>query len=151
MTHKRKVFAYITDGDRLLVFRHVDFPKAGIQVPGGTVQPGEDFETALQREVQEETGLTDLELVGPVGEQERDMSDFGMDEVHEQRYYHLRCLEAPAETWRHVEEYASDGSGPLVFEFSWVYLTEGTPGLVGGQGQFLPRLIRNIQAGQSNK
>ena len=38
---KHKVFAYLTHGHRLLVFRHADFPEAGIQVPAGTVQPDE--------------------------------------------------------------------------------------------------------------
>ena len=38
---KRKVFAYITHRCHLLVFWHVDVPEAGIQVPAGTVEPGE--------------------------------------------------------------------------------------------------------------
>ena len=29
---KRKVLAYVTRGDELLVFRHRDFPEAGLQV-----------------------------------------------------------------------------------------------------------------------
>ena len=37
-----KVFAYITHRDRLLVFRHTDFPEAGIQVPAGTVLKDEE-------------------------------------------------------------------------------------------------------------
>ena len=38
---KQKVLAYIIQDDRLLVFRHTQFPEAGIQVPGGTVEQGE--------------------------------------------------------------------------------------------------------------
>ncbi|MCI0690634.1 NUDIX hydrolase [candidate division KSB1 bacterium] len=53
---KHKVFAYITHGHRLLVFRHADFPKAGIQVPAGTIQPNERPDEAVLREVYEETG-----------------------------------------------------------------------------------------------
>ena len=34
---KQKAFAYITHGNRLLVFRHVHHPEAGVQVPVGTV------------------------------------------------------------------------------------------------------------------
>ena len=34
---KRKVLAYVTRGDELLVFRHRDFPEAGLQVPAGTM------------------------------------------------------------------------------------------------------------------
>ncbi len=39
---RHKVYAYITHGHRLLVFSHRDFPEAGIQVPGGTMEEGED-------------------------------------------------------------------------------------------------------------
>lgn len=41
MTSIKKVYSYITHQDLLLLFVHVDFPEAGIQVPGGTVEPGE--------------------------------------------------------------------------------------------------------------
>ena len=43
----KKVFAYITNQNRLLVFRHLDFPEAGIQVPAGTVMANEDLVTAV--------------------------------------------------------------------------------------------------------
>ena len=65
---KQKVFAYITHGHRLLVFRHADFPKAGIQVPAGTVQPDEHPDAAVLREVYEETGLSDFTEVYFLGE-----------------------------------------------------------------------------------
>jgi 8-oxo-dGTP pyrophosphatase MutT (NUDIX family) len=52
-----KVFAYTTNQNRLLVFRHRDFPKAGIQVPAGTVQINEELPAAVLREAYEETGL----------------------------------------------------------------------------------------------
>ena len=32
---KRKVYAYLVHAGKLRVFRHRDFPEAGIQVPGG--------------------------------------------------------------------------------------------------------------------
>ena len=38
----------------LLVFKH---PTAGVQIPAGTVEKDEDIETAVKREVYEETGL----------------------------------------------------------------------------------------------
>jgi hypothetical protein len=39
---KRKVIAYITNRDRLFLLRHTAYPEAGIQVPAGTVEAGED-------------------------------------------------------------------------------------------------------------
>ena len=41
---KRKVLAYITQGDRLLVFRQPDYLSWGVQVPGGSIEPGEDHD-----------------------------------------------------------------------------------------------------------
>lgn len=56
---RRKVLAYITNRQRLLVFSHLDIPEAGIQVPGGTLEDGESPEEGVLREAYEETGLED--------------------------------------------------------------------------------------------
>lgn len=40
---QKKVYAYLTYGRQLLVFKHTDYPEAGLQVPGGTVETGEDI------------------------------------------------------------------------------------------------------------
>ena len=77
-----KVFAYITNGHRLLVFRHTDFPEAGIQVPAGTVKPNERLEIAVLREAYEETGLQGLTIRRYLGDQIRNMEDVGKDEIH---------------------------------------------------------------------
>jgi hypothetical protein len=59
-----KVTAFITRGDgparELLVFRH---PCAGVQLPAGTVEPGETLDAAVLREAAEETGLSTLTIV----------------------------------------------------------------------------------------
>jgi 8-oxo-dGTP pyrophosphatase MutT (NUDIX family) len=58
-----KVTAFVTrmvHGRReLLLFEH---PYAGIQLPAGTVEPGEAPEAAAIRETQEETGLIDVAI-----------------------------------------------------------------------------------------
>jgi 8-oxo-dGTP pyrophosphatase MutT (NUDIX family) len=56
-TLKQKAFAYITHGRRLLVFSHPHSPAAGIQVPAGTIEPGEPPELAVLREAAEAPGL----------------------------------------------------------------------------------------------
>ncbi|MCL4867628.1 MAG: NUDIX domain-containing protein [Anaerolineae bacterium] len=71
-----KVTALITrlgvNGPELLVFQH---PLAGIQLPAGTVEIGESVAAALQREVQEETGLIAFDSVQPLGTQTTILSD----------------------------------------------------------------------------
>ena len=52
------------DGPELLVFEHVGVP-AGVQVPAGTVEAGEDVRVAALRELVEESGIVvdDVELL----------------------------------------------------------------------------------------
>jgi len=139
---RHKVYAYITDRDRLLIFSQPDFPEAGLQVPGGTVKPGETPEAAAQREAEEETGLPGLRLAHFLGEQVRDMADYGLDEIHHRYFYHLECTHSPPGVWRHTEEDPSDGSpAPIVFELFWVRLPDGVPLLIAQQDFMLPRLL----------
>ena len=58
----QKVAAYITCENQLLVFTHVDYPQAGIQVPAGTVAEEESLDDAVLREAFEETGLPNLQI-----------------------------------------------------------------------------------------
>ena len=48
----------------LLVFKH---PTTGIQIPAGTVEKGEDIETAVKRETYEETGLQFVKIENYLG------------------------------------------------------------------------------------
>jgi 8-oxo-dGTP pyrophosphatase MutT (NUDIX family) len=52
-------------GPELLLFRHAT---AGVQIPAGTVEPGESLADALRREIAEETGLQEVESWRLVGE-----------------------------------------------------------------------------------
>jgi 8-oxo-dGTP diphosphatase len=74
-TLKRKALAYITHGQRLLVFRHTNSPEVGIQAPAGTVNADESPDAAVMRKALEETGLTGLVLAARLDEQVRDMAD----------------------------------------------------------------------------
>jgi 8-oxo-dGTP diphosphatase len=137
---RHKVFAYITHGDWLLVFRHPHAPDAGIQVPAGTVEPGELFAAAALREAGEETGLPALRLAGFLGDQQCDMAAFGRDEIHHRHFYHLVCGGDPPTTWEHWEQQASDGSGPHLFAFFWARLPGEVPELIADHGARLPEL-----------
>ncbi len=145
MTLKHKVFAYITNHGRLLLFTHPQSPEAGIQVPAGTVESGETPDSAVMREAFEETGLSDLELTGFLGEQTRDMSDYGLDEMHHRYYYHLRCLGSPPEVWRHYEGDASAGSShPIPFDFFWACLPDKVPKLIADHDTMIPQLLEAL-------
>ncbi|WP_420631135.1 NUDIX domain-containing protein [Candidatus Leptofilum sp.] len=70
-----KVTAFITrerpKGRQLLLFQH---PQAGVQLPAGTVDEGEDWQTAVLREAQEETGLTQLTIHCYLGKIENELA-----------------------------------------------------------------------------
>lgn len=71
-----KVAVFITRptsaGTELLLFRH---PHAGIQIPAGSVEEGEDIDAAALREAHEESGLpmSSLQIVRRIGEWEEDL------------------------------------------------------------------------------
>jgi 8-oxo-dGTP pyrophosphatase MutT (NUDIX family) len=141
---KRKVVVYITWNDKLLVFSHPDFPEAGIQAPAGTIEPNEAPEAAALREAFEETGLTGLTMGAPLGEHIRDVTPFGKDELHHRYFFHLRYAGTPPQTWRHWEEFPSDGSAPVAFDFFWAQLPDGVPPLIAGHDACLPELLRQM-------
>jgi 8-oxo-dGTP diphosphatase len=141
-----KVVAYITHGDRLLVFRHTEHPEAGIQVPGGTMEPGESPDEAVLREAQEETGLDALEIRAFLGVQETDLARVGLEGLGYRYVYHLELRGGAPESWLHYESTPSDGTpGPIEFEFFWVQFPDEVPELAGDQGAFLGRLEVNLR------
>jgi 8-oxo-dGTP pyrophosphatase MutT (NUDIX family) len=136
-----KVLAYITrersGRSQLLVFQHRDFPAAGVQVPAGTVEAGEAIEAALWREVEEESGLRQLSLVGKVATQEV--------KGNRRHFFHLRVVGELPDAWDwttndyHDDEHRDRGE-PLIFRFYWADLSS-PPELAGGQGAWL-HLVR---------
>ena len=141
-TQRRKVIVYLTRGTRLLVFRHLDAPEAGLQVPAGTIEPGESPQAAALRESREETGLYSLKIAAELGMTNREMQPWGKDEIHERHFFHLVCEEDAPERWVTFENNPSDDSpAPIRLECSWVDLSAGLPGQstgLPGQSAGLP-------------
>ena len=136
-----KAVVYITHDDRLLVFCHRQHPEAGVQVPGGTLERGEEPARGALREAEEETGLAGLQLVRYLGAREHLVFASGSCQWQRWHFFHLTVHGECPEIWRHWEVNASDGSGPLEFELFWVPLRDGLPELSGALGELLPLLL----------
>jgi len=124
---KHKALAYITrqhDGQtQLLVFKHRDFPEAGVQIPAGTVEPGEPVEAALFREIREESGVTgqQVQLVRKLAE----FPDPAWGNVR--HVFHLVATVDLPEHWEWLtndynDEEAQARDERLVFCFYWADL-----------------------------
>ena len=123
MIQKTKVIAYIfRRPEEILVFSHVDFPEVGLQVVGGTVEPQEDFQHALSREILEESGLIihphELTKIGETIYKRRDR-----EEINLRHYYSVIKTDLP--------------DNGLVFEFFWVSLEEAKRVLDGNFAELL--------------
>lgn len=105
-----KVVAYVVHKSRLLVFTHDDIALelAGVQVPAGTIEPGEAPAAAAVREVLEETGLS-TRVVADLGGERYDVRP-SRAEVHERHFFQLELLDPdPPERWAAGETHPSGG------------------------------------------
>lgn len=140
---RHRVFTYITRADQLLILKYVDGRYLQPQIPGGTVKIGELPAQAALREAQEETGLSELQLVKCLGSFERDLTDIGRDEKIVAWFFHLHTDEHTPLTWRHFECDSSEGFGPIEFALSWVPLSN-LPKLGGIDQAMLSELFISV-------
>jgi len=136
---RNRVFLYITRSNELLVFDHIDQRYLAPQIPGGTVECGEEPAVAALREATEETGLSGLRVVRLQGSCKENLASVGKNEHIQAWFYHLETNEVTERRWRHVELDPSDGADPIEFELYWVGLSD-VPTLGGLDGRMLPKL-----------
>jgi 8-oxo-dGTP pyrophosphatase MutT (NUDIX family) len=135
-----KAFAYVTRGRSLLAFRHVDYPEAGIQVPAGTIGAQESGETAVLREVHEETGLEIPNIRAYLGSADFTYPTEPTKTVR-RHFFHLSLTGPAPDRWRHWEHAPSVGSdAAILFELYWVPLDSSDLGLAPGHDAFLSEL-----------
>lgn len=121
-----KVVGYVVRNGHLLVFSHDDIPLevAGVQVPAGTIEPGERPEAAVVREVLEEAGVQ-ARVVRALGVERYDVWP-SKPEVHERHFFQLAPVQTDvADRWSAGEEHPSDGGVPQRWTCRWVPLEQG--------------------------
>ncbi|WP_417670212.1 NUDIX hydrolase [Roseibium sp.] len=131
-----KAYVYLTCGNQLLVFDEPDTPELGLQVPGGTIDPGESYLIGARREFTEETGLDLDTAFDHFADQEIPFEalvaegkvtappDRPLKGHHKRKLYHVRIDERPAEEWEHFEMTPSDGGPPIRFRLFWLDLQD---------------------------
>ncbi len=144
MKTRDRAYAYITSGSRLLLFTQPGAPDAGIQVPAGTIEPGESPRDAAMREAREETGLAGIGYVRFLGRDTRDMRDCGSNELQVRWFFHLSVEGPTDETWRHGE-HAEDGTVIHPFDFFWADVSS-LPDLVANYDDKIDLLVASMEA-----
>ncbi|HEV7318750.1 MAG TPA: NUDIX domain-containing protein [Ensifer sp.] len=119
-----KVLIYATWQGRLLLFDEPDFPEIEIQVPGGTMEPGESPEQAAAREFTEETGLTSPQALTHLVTQDYHYKKDERTVCHRRHYFHVALGEEQQESWTHQEMTPFGGGEPIRFRFFWLEIEE---------------------------
>jgi 8-oxo-dGTP pyrophosphatase MutT (NUDIX family) len=133
-----KAVAYVVHRGRIAVFVHADdedpLTESGLQVPAGSIAPGESAVDAALREAYEESGLDGLRVVAELGIEDYDMRPYA-DTVHRRHFVQLGLDVEPPQTWTHVEEHSDDGVR-REFRFFWLDLPRAHA-LAAGHGALL--------------
>ena len=137
---RRRVACYVTrtgpNGAELLVFEHADENLAdpsGIQIPAGGMLPFEAIDQAAQREVEEESGLTNVTFQRQLGSVELGLNDEGGPSVT--TFVHLTAPSGGPPSWTHTV--TSQGvDNALTFDWRWEPYPPSFE-LAAGQGVYL--------------
>lgn len=150
---KDKVVGYVirekNNKFELLVFDHdKKYSEAGTQVPAGTVDKNENFESALLREIYEEAGITDLSIKSKI-----DQYSFyrEIQNCHNRR--HVYCIVSKNElpdAWIH--QVTGDGVDKnLNFHYYWIDLEIAKTRLAARLGDSIDHLQKYLHQGEANE
>jgi 8-oxo-dGTP pyrophosphatase MutT (NUDIX family) len=142
-----KVLAYVIrerDGRReLLVFDRREKPGASVEVPAGTIDPGESPEAAARRELFEESGVT-ADPAARIDVYEWEHPENGR--WHRRHVYEFAAPANLPEHWHHVVSAGEDEIGQT-FACHWLAVEEAEKRLVFDQGRSLNRLNPRASVG----
>jgi ADP-ribose pyrophosphatase YjhB (NUDIX family) len=141
---RKRVVGYVTRGRELLVFDHKGMAEVPTQVPAGRVDAHEDLETALAREVEEETGLSAIRVVAELADADEFERLFGPGAHRSQAFHALADAGGPNE-WEHPVTGTGMDAG-LVFVCRWVPIDDAPP-LWGKPDPLVERLRVSIPEG----
>jgi 8-oxo-dGTP pyrophosphatase MutT (NUDIX family) len=100
---RRAARALVVDEAHRALLVRLQFPTwQGWVLPGGGIEDGEDELVAIRRELAEETGLIDAELIGPIWERTVLFSDPVAFDGQTDRIWFVRCASfdpTPALPW----------------------------------------------------
>jgi ADP-ribose pyrophosphatase YjhB (NUDIX family) len=134
---RKRVVGYVTRGRDLLVFEH-----AGVlQVPAGRIDHDETLEEGLLREVEEETGVTGLGVVGVLADADELDWLYGVL-AHRSWAFHAVVEDGGPDAWAHPVTGTGMDAG-MAFPCSWVPLDE-RPLLWGKPDPLAERLRMSI-------
>ena len=136
---RQKSFSYIIRvnqaGPELLVFDSLEEP--GLEVPKGSVQPGETPAQAAMREVEEESGLRELTLIKELG------VTLWQDE--EQHFFLFRANVLLPDQFEHVVT-GQDGDRGMRYQYQWIAVTPAlSQSLVQGSSAFIRGMIAALE------
>jgi 8-oxo-dGTP pyrophosphatase MutT (NUDIX family) len=120
------IFRNLGSSSQLLVFQQPKFPEAGTQVPGGTVDPNEDMEAAVGREVLEETGFQIPEKWLKIATEQIVHPVRGSPQI--ENSFQVTTQAPLPNTWDHVVSGGGEDEG-LLFRYFWMSLDEGEKAL----------------------
>lgn len=138
----RKAYGYITriqhERRQVAVFRHplLSISEGGIQIPKGTIHEQETPLAAVQREIIEETGLTNFTVEGEIAVdiwQPQPYRDKPL-EIHE-RHFFLLTTGHTLNEWDHVVTGRGEDEG-MIFHCFWIS-SLGEVELAHGHGDYL--------------